>query len=42
MAQALRPTVGLFVTVLLEDDYNKTAHMRPAIAQFVVGDHRSV
>jgi L-arabinose isomerase len=35
MAQAVRPTVGLFVTVLLEDDYNKTAHMRPGIAQFV-------
>jgi L-arabinose isomerase len=35
MYQPLRPTIGLFVTVLLEDDYNKTAHMRPAIAEFV-------
>jgi L-arabinose isomerase len=24
-----RPRIGLFVTALLEDDYNKTGHMRP-------------
>jgi L-arabinose isomerase len=27
---ALRPRIGLLVMALLEDDYNKTAHMRPA------------
>jgi L-arabinose isomerase len=27
---ALRPKIGLLVMALLEDDYNKTAHMRPA------------
>ncbi len=27
---ALKPTVGVLVMALLEDDYNKTAHMRPA------------
>jgi L-arabinose isomerase len=28
-----RPKIGLFVTALLEDDYNKTGHMRPKMAQ---------
>ena len=27
---ALRPKIGVLVMALLEDDYNKTAHMRPA------------
>jgi L-arabinose isomerase len=27
------PKIGLFVTALLEDDYNKTGHMRPKMAQ---------
>ena len=27
---ALKPKIGLLVMALLEDDYNKTAHMRPA------------
>ncbi|MEJ2264041.1 MAG: hypothetical protein P8X95_11380 [Anaerolineales bacterium] len=28
-----RPKIGLFVTALLEDDYNKTGHMRPKMAE---------
>lgn len=28
-----QPKIGLFVTALLEDDYNKTGHMRPKMAQ---------
>jgi L-arabinose isomerase len=28
-----RPKIGLFVTALLEDDYNKTGHMRPKMSQ---------
>jgi L-arabinose isomerase len=28
--QVVRPKVGLLVTALLEDDWNKTAHLRPA------------
>ena len=31
----VRPKVGLLVTALLEDDYNKTAHMRPEAQHFV-------
>jgi L-arabinose isomerase len=31
----IKPKVGLLVTALLEDDYNKTAHMRPAAQKFV-------
>lgn len=27
------PKIGLFVTALLEDDYNKTGHMRPKMAE---------
>jgi L-arabinose isomerase len=27
-----QPKIGLFVTALLEDDYNKTGHMRPKMA----------
>jgi L-arabinose isomerase len=30
---ATQPKIGLFVTALLEDDYNKTGHMRPKMAQ---------
>lgn len=30
-----KPRVGLLVTALLEDDYNKTAHMRPEAQRFV-------
>jgi L-arabinose isomerase len=30
---AIQPKIGLFVTALLEDDYNKTGHMRPKMAQ---------
>jgi L-arabinose isomerase len=29
----MQPKIGLFVTALLEDDYNKTGHMRPKMAQ---------
>jgi L-arabinose isomerase len=29
----VQPKLGLFVTALLEDDYNKTGHMRPKMAQ---------
>lgn len=32
---AIKPKVGVLVTALLEDDYNKTAHMRPAAQTFV-------
>lgn len=28
-----KPKIGLFVTALLEDDYNKTGHMRPKMAE---------
>ena len=28
-----KPKIGLFVTALLEDDYNKTGHMRPKMSQ---------
>lgn len=28
-----QPKIGLFVTALLEDDYNKTGHMRPKMAE---------
>jgi L-arabinose isomerase len=28
-----RPKIGLFVTALLEDDYNKTGHMRPKMQE---------
>ncbi len=31
----VKPKVGVFVSALLEDDYNKTAHMRPAAQEFV-------
>lgn len=31
----VKPIVGLLVTALLEDDYNKTAHMRPEAQKFV-------
>ncbi len=31
----IQPKVGVFVSALLEDDYNKTAHMRPAAQEFV-------
>jgi len=27
-----KPKIGLFVTALLEDDYNKTGHMRPKMS----------
>ena len=30
---ALKPKVGVFVSALLEDDYNKTAHVRPRAQQ---------
>lgn len=30
---ATQPKIGLFVTALLEDDYNKTGHMRPKMAE---------
>lgn len=30
---ATRPKIGLYVTALLEDDYNKTGHMRPKMAE---------
>jgi len=30
---AAKPKIGLFVTALLEDDYNKTGHMRPKMAE---------
>ena len=29
----MQPKIGLFVTALLEDDYNKTGHMRPKMAE---------
>lgn len=29
----MQPKIGLFVTALLDDDYNKTGHMRPKMAQ---------
>ncbi len=29
----VKPKLGLFVTALLEDDYNKTGHMRPKMAE---------
>ena len=29
---AVKPKIGVLVMALLEDDYNKTAHMRPAAA----------
>jgi L-arabinose isomerase len=32
---AIKPKVGVLVTALLEDDYNKTAHMRPEAQKFV-------
>jgi len=28
-----KPKIGLFVTALLEDDYNKTGHMRPKMSE---------
>ena len=28
-----QPKIGLFVTALLEDDYNKTGHMRPKMSE---------
>ncbi len=28
----IKPKIGLFVTALLEDDYNKTGHMRPKMS----------
>src|SRR5512132_1133855 len=31
----IKPKVGVLVTALLEDDYNKTAHMRPEAQKFV-------
>jgi len=30
---ATQPKIGLFVTALLEDDYNKTGHMRPKMSE---------
>ncbi len=30
---ATKPKIGLFVTALLEDDYNKTGHMRPKMSE---------
>lgn len=30
---ATKPKIGLFVTALLEDDYNKTGHMRPKMRE---------
>lgn len=30
---AMKPKIGLFVTGLLEDDYNKTGHLRPQCAE---------
>jgi L-arabinose isomerase len=30
---SIQPKIGLFVTALLEDDYNKTGHMRPKMAE---------
>ena len=30
---AYKPKIGVLVLALLEDDYNKTAHMRPVAQQ---------
>ncbi len=32
---SIKPRIGLLVTALLEDEYNKTAHMRPEAQRFV-------
>lgn len=44
----IKPKVGVLVTALLEDDYNKTAHMRPEAQKFadrvagIVGQYADV